>query len=141
MDDAFASDLRGQLSRLFQNRISISDFRQWFMRAWWSAEDASSDSIFRLGARIENLLYILDSGEWSDEMFLSALNQETKAFRAMSSNVTLDPSMRREPMATTASSGAMYVFQLSPLTKNIVDRFVRRETGSAASGRVIPAQP
>lgn len=37
--------------------------------------------MFLLGARIENLIYILDSGEWSDAAFLAALDEETRTFR------------------------------------------------------------
>lgn len=77
MDRAFLSELRGQLGNLSQNRISVSDFRQWFMSAWWDAESEVSDPVFRLGARIENLVYILDSEEWSERSFREAVLEES----------------------------------------------------------------
>lgn len=80
MESAFASDLRGHLERLFQNELSVAEFRQWFMSAWWSAEAAASDSEFRLGSRIENLVYILDAGEWSEDRFRASLSEETADF-------------------------------------------------------------
>ncbi len=82
MECAFESDLRGHLESLFQNEILLAEFRQWFMSAWWSAEAAASDSVLRLGSRIENLVYILDSGKWSEEQFRASLAQETASFRA-----------------------------------------------------------
>jgi len=60
--------------------MSVSEFRQWFMSAWWSAEAAASDSELRLGSRIENLVYILDAGEWSDDHFSANLADEAAEF-------------------------------------------------------------
>ena len=80
MESAFASDLRTHLERLFQEERSVAEFRQWFMSAWWSAESSTSDSELRMGSRIENLVYILDSGEWSDDRFRASLSEETTDF-------------------------------------------------------------
>ncbi len=80
MVSAFESDLRGHLKSVLQNRMSVSEFRQWFMSAWWSAEAAASDSDLRLGSRIENLIYILDSGEWSEDQFRASLSDEAADF-------------------------------------------------------------
>jgi len=80
MESAFASDLRAHLERLFQEELSVAEFRQWFMSAWWSAESSASDSELRMGSRIENLVYILDSGEWSDDRFRASLSDETADF-------------------------------------------------------------
>jgi hypothetical protein len=80
MESAFESDLRGHLESLFQDEISVAEFRQWFMSAWWSAEAAASDSALRLGSRIENLIYILDAGEWSADQFRASLSDETANF-------------------------------------------------------------
>jgi hypothetical protein len=80
MESAFASDLRAHLARLFQEELSVAEFRQWFMSAWWSAEISASDSELRLGSRIENLVYILDSDEWSDDQFRASLADETADF-------------------------------------------------------------
>lgn len=77
MESAFASDLRGHLDKLFQNDLSVAEFRQWFMSAWWSAEVAASDSELLLGSRIENLVFILDSGVWSADQFRASLAEET----------------------------------------------------------------
>ena len=41
MDSHFDDLLRGHLGRLFKNeRMSIAGFQQWFMTAWWEAEEA-----------------------------------------------------------------------------------------------------
>jgi hypothetical protein len=89
METAFESDLRRHLESVFQNRMSVAEFRQWFMSAWWSAETSASDSELRLGSRIENLLYILDAGEWSEDQFCASLSDETADFMR-----SFDPSAR-----------------------------------------------
>jgi hypothetical protein len=80
MESACASDMRAHLERLFQEELSVTEFRQWFMSAWWSAESSALDSELRIGPRIENLVYILDSGEWSDDRFRASLSEETVEF-------------------------------------------------------------
>ena len=85
MDSAFESDLRAHLESLFQNEMSVAVFRQWFMSVWWSAETAASDAVLRLGSRIENLVYILDSGEWSEDQFRASLTDETLEFMRLPS--------------------------------------------------------
>lgn len=83
MDAQFEERLRGHLGRLLKNdNASIADFQQWFTTAWWEAEEGVSDALYDLGSRIEHLLYIWSSGEWSDTAFLTALDAETAAFRA-----------------------------------------------------------
>ena len=79
MDSQFEDLLRGHLERLFKNeQISIADFQQWFMTAWWEAEDGASESLYELGSRIEHLLYIWSSGEWNDSAFLTELQIATQ---------------------------------------------------------------
>lgn len=74
MASQFDDLLRGHLERLFKNEpMSIADFQQWFMTAWWEAEDGASDSLYAFGSRIEHLLYIWSSGEWNDAAVLLRL--------------------------------------------------------------------
>lgn len=83
MDAQFEDRLRGHLGKLLTNTsVSIADFQQWFMTAWWDAEEGAPDALYELGSRIEHLLFIWSSGEWSDATFLNALAKETAAFRA-----------------------------------------------------------
>ena len=81
MDSHFEDLLRGHLERLFKNEpMSIADFQQWFMTAWWEAEDGASESLYAFGSRIEHLLYIWSSGEWNDAAFASHLQQAAQSF-------------------------------------------------------------
>jgi len=81
MDSHFEDLLRGHLERLFKNEeMSIADFQQWFMTAWWEAEDGASESLFEFGSRIEHLLYMWSSAEWSDAAFASNLQQAAQNF-------------------------------------------------------------
>lgn len=81
MDSQFEARLRGHLDRLFKNdRMSIADFQQWFISAWWAAEDGASDALYELGSRIEHLLYIWSSGEWNDTEFRRHLRAAANAY-------------------------------------------------------------
>lgn len=81
MDSHFEDLLRGHLGRLFKNeRMSIADFQQWFMTAWWEAEDGAPESLYSFGSSIEHLLYIWSSEEWNDAAFLLQLQRAARNY-------------------------------------------------------------
>jgi hypothetical protein len=85
----FGIDLRRHLDRLVNDPSGLAEFRHWFSRAVWKAESeddaseassAASDDMLDLAHRIENLLAILDAGEWDRRQFIDAARIEMERF-------------------------------------------------------------
>jgi hypothetical protein len=148
MDSHFDDLLRGHLGRLFKNeRMSIADFQQWFMTAWWEAEEGASESLYSFGSSIEHLLYIWSSGEWSDAAFLQQLQRTARNYyrsefvervapgmapphdvvpvSVASLNLTGETPVK---LITTGSTGSVFVMVLDRL---VGDNVIRRGSSPA----------